>query len=604
MINKSTQRAYVALGVALATFATVALANTFNLFSPATGVLKGSASTYVTTAAVSADIRNLWTGTCNSTTFLRGDGSCQAAAGGSGTVTSVALTLPSGLSVGGSPVTTSGTLAVTTSLNGPLRGNGSGFTTGNLALGSEVSGTLPVANGGTGVATLTGLALGNGTSPFSAAASTNVLALWSGTCDSTTFLRGDGACVTPGGGGGGGTVTSVGLTVPSGLSVSGSPVVAAGTLAITTALNGPVRGNGSGFTTGATALGSEVSGTLPVANGGTGAATLTGPLKGNGTSAFSAAASADIVGLFSGTCNAGTSLRGDGSCLPSGAGTVTSVAISAPSIFTVSGSPVTTSGTLTLTANGTSGGIPYFSASNALSSSAALTANRLLLGGGAGAAPTILGSLGTTTTLLHGNAAGAPTFGAVILTTDVTGTLPVANGGTGTTTSTGTGSAVLSASPAFTGTPTISGQNICRADGTNCPAVTGTTGSFTASFTVACTTSLSRVFRYAIIGSVVTITAASTNTGTCTSDSASFSTASAVAPVAIRPSSGFVESPLIKAENNGVQVDATIIISSNGSMSYAICNNLNSSCSSTSWTASGTKAAGVNAGSSWSYVLN
>lgn len=43
---------------------------------------------------------------------------------------------------------------------------------------------------------------------------------------------------------------------------------------------------------------------------------------------------------------------------------------------------------------------------------------------------------------------------SVSLTANVTGTLPVANGGTGTTTSTGTGSVVLSASPALTGTPT------------------------------------------------------------------------------------------------------------------------------------------------------
>lgn len=38
-------------------------------------------------------------------------------------------------------------------------------------------------------------------------------------------------------------------------------------------------------------------------------------------------------------------------------------------------------------------------------------------------------------------------------TSDITGTLAVANGGTGVTTSTGTGSTVLSASPTFTGTP-------------------------------------------------------------------------------------------------------------------------------------------------------
>jgi hypothetical protein len=44
---------------------------------------------------------------------------------------------------------------------------------------------------------------------------------------------------------------------------------------------------------------------------------------------------------------------------------------------------------------------------------------------------------GTTTTVLHGNASGAPTFGAVSLTADVSGTLPVGNGGSGATTLTG-----------------------------------------------------------------------------------------------------------------------------------------------------------------------
>jgi hypothetical protein len=44
---------------------------------------------------------------------------------------------------------------------------------------------------------------------------------------------------------------------------------------------------------------------------------------------------------------------------------------------------------------------------------------------------------GTTTTLLHGNGAGNPSFAAVSLTADVTGTLGAANGGTGTTQGTG-----------------------------------------------------------------------------------------------------------------------------------------------------------------------
>ncbi len=58
----------------------------------------------------------------------------------------------------------------------------------------------------------------------------------------------------------------------------------------------------------------------------------------------------------------------------------------------------------------------------------ALTASAVVVGNGTDDVK-VLASLGTTTTVLHGNAAGLPTFGAVSLTADVTGTLPVANGG-------------------------------------------------------------------------------------------------------------------------------------------------------------------------------
>lgn len=84
--------------------------------------------------------------------------------------------------------------------------------------------------------------------------------------------------------------------------------------------------------------------------------------------------------------------------------------------------------------SGTSGGVLGFTATGTVASSAALGQNALVIGGGAGATPTALGSLGTTATVLHGNAAGAPTFGAVALASDVSGTLPVANGGTGAAT--------------------------------------------------------------------------------------------------------------------------------------------------------------------------
>lgn len=121
-----------------------------------------------------------------------------------------------------------------------------------------------------------------------------------------------------------------------------------------------------------------------------------------------------------------------------GSGSVTSVAETfTGGLISVGGSPVTTSGTFALTVAGTSGGIPYFSGAATWASSGALGASQIILGGGAGAAPTALGSLGTTVQVLHGNAAGAPTWGAVSLTADVTGTLPVGNGGTGAVTLTG-----------------------------------------------------------------------------------------------------------------------------------------------------------------------
>lgn len=69
-------------------------------------------------------------------------------------------------------------------------------------------------------------------------------------------------------------------------------------------------------------------------------------------------------------------------------------------------------------------------ANGGTNSSAALSGSSIAISNGTAI---VQGAAGTTTTLLHGNASGAPTYSAASLTADVTGTLPVANGGTGAT---------------------------------------------------------------------------------------------------------------------------------------------------------------------------
>jgi len=109
-----------------------------------------------------------------------------------------------------------------------------------------------------------------------------------------------------------------------------------------------------------------------------------------------------VSGIFSKTCAAGdffSALAGTGvltcSTPAGGSGTVTSVGLSVPgsSLFGVSGSPVTTSGTLGLTTTGTSGGIPYFDTTSTLNTSALLTNHALIIGAGAGAAPKTLAAM-------------------------------------------------------------------------------------------------------------------------------------------------------------------------------------------------------------------
>ena len=220
-------------------------------------------------------------------------------------VTAVTATAPVVSSGGTTPVISMA--AATTSVNGYLTStdwntfnnklatNGSAANLTGLPLTTGVTGLLPVANGGTGTA-----------SP-SLVQGTNVTI--TGTWPNQT--------INSTGGGGSGTVTSVAATVPSFLSVTGSPITTSGTLAI------------------------AYSGTaLPIANGGTNATTATAA-RGNILPSYAGNAG-KVLAVNTGATDVEYISAG-------GTGTVTSVAVSGGTTgLTTSGGPITAAGTITL----------------------------------------------------------------------------------------------------------------------------------------------------------------------------------------------------------------------------------------------------------------
>lgn len=161
--------------------------------------------------------------------------------------------------------------------NGATAG-GTWTTPGYGSAPGVVTDPIAVVDGGTGASTLTGLIKGNGISAFTAAvAGTDYLApaaigstvqAWDGDLDAIAALSG-----------------TSGLLRKSAANTWALDTATYLTSAVTTFSGGTTGLTPASASSGAVSLG----GTLVVANGGTGATTLTGLVKGNGASAFTAA---------------------------------------------------------------------------------------------------------------------------------------------------------------------------------------------------------------------------------------------------------------------------------------------------------------------------
>ena len=206
-----------------------------------------------------------------------------------------------------------------------------------------------------------------------------------------------------------------------------------------------LHGNAAGAPTwSAVSLTADVSGTLPVANGGTNITSYTiGDLI--------YASTAGVLSKLADVATGNTLISGGVGVAPSYGKIILSTAGSH-----VTGTLPVGNGGTGQASNLTQYGVVYGSTTTAMATSAA----------------------GTATQVLHGNAAGAPTFSAVSLTADVSGTLPVANGGTGAITLTGyvkgTGTAALTASATIPNTD-ISGLGTMSTQAASAVAITGGT---------------------------------------------------------------------------------------------------------------------------------
>jgi hypothetical protein len=228
--------------------------------------------------------------------------------------------------------------------------------------------------------------------------------------------------VSEGGGGGTGTVTSVDVSGgTTGLTTSGGPVTSSGTITLAGTL--AVANGGTGATTAAAARTNLGAGTVTsvAATAGTGISVTGSPITSSGTLTITNTAPDQVVAISSGS---GISVTGTypnfavANTAPSSGGTVTSVGTAGTvSGLTLTGGPITSSGTVTL--GGTLAVTP--------SDFASQSANTFLAApNGSSGTPTFRTVVAADIPTLNQNTTGTAS--------NVTGTVAIANGGTGATT--------------------------------------------------------------------------------------------------------------------------------------------------------------------------